>query len=101
MEWLDYQQEEKLIFQERFVDIWIGWVSRVKFLILEIIGDKYVGQIAIQISLILVIKMYNNDNNMKASKSRDECALLALNDMINYLRNEGDVSLYDGTNTTK
>lgn len=38
---------------------------------------------------------------MKASKARDECALLALNDMINYLRNEGDVSLYDGTNTTK
>ncbi|CAK65701.1 unnamed protein product (macronuclear) [Paramecium tetraurelia] len=39
--------------------------------------------------------------NKDASKARDECALLALNDMINYLRNEGDVSLYDGTNTTK
>lgn len=26
---------------------------------------------------------------------------MALNDMVNYLKTEGDVSLYDGTNTTK
>lgn len=38
--------------------------------------------------------------NNEAVKARDDCAKLALKDMVDYLKEDGDVSIYDGTNTT-
>lgn len=41
-------------------------------------------------------------NNKEAAKERQQCAQLAMKDMIQYLNEkEGNVAIYDGTNTTK
>ena len=40
-------------------------------------------------------------NNEDALKLREKCAKMALDDLVNFLKNEGDVAVYDGTNTTK
>jgi len=42
-----------------------------------------------------------DNNNTEATKARTECAMLALKDLIKFLEEEdGDVAIYDGTNTT-
>jgi broad specificity phosphatase PhoE len=38
--------------------------------------------------------------NGEAVKARNECANMALDDLIKYLKEGGDVAIYDGTNTT-
>lgn len=39
-------------------------------------------------------------DNAEANKARTQCAILALEDLIQFLENGGDVAIYDGTNTT-
>ncbi len=39
----------------------------------------------------------NND----AAKQREQCAILAFEDLVKFLKNGGDIAIYDGTNSTK
>ncbi|CAD8177796.1 unnamed protein product [Paramecium pentaurelia] len=46
-------------------------------------------------------KSFFDSKNEQATKARNECAQMALNDLINYLNSDGEIAIFDGTNTTK